>query len=117
MTIFRGIQAVDRDKPNTANSEIMYAITRGNEAGKFALEVGPRPQLVLKRPLDFDTGDRHFRLTLLASVSLQKRTTQFRLKPFLRYGSVSFQLGLQVAVVPKWGYSYAYNCTKDFDRK
>lgn len=31
LTIFRGIQALDRDKPNTANSEVVYSIINGNE--------------------------------------------------------------------------------------
>ena len=38
LTIFRGIQALDRDKPNTANSEISYEITSGNNDKKFSIE-------------------------------------------------------------------------------
>lgn len=68
LTIFRGIHAVDRDKPNTPNSDVQYAITAGNERGKFALD--QQAFLVLVRPLDFDVGDREFILTVTASVSL-----------------------------------------------
>ncbi|KAG8306365.1 hypothetical protein J6590_048787 [Homalodisca vitripennis] len=38
ITIFRGIHAVDGDKPNTPNSELQYAIVAGNKKGKFTLE-------------------------------------------------------------------------------
>lgn len=58
---------MDRDKPNTPNSDVQYAITAGNERGKFALD--QQAFLVLVKPLDFDAGDREFILTVTASVS------------------------------------------------
>lgn len=69
ITIFRGINAVDGDKPNTPNSELQYAIVAGNEQGKFTLESSPRAALVLRKPLDFDAGDTSFNLTIMAAVS------------------------------------------------
>lgn len=68
-TIFRGIRATDRDKPNTPNSEVQYSLIAGNERGKFALDSSHQAFLILKRPLDFDNGDREFLLTIAASVS------------------------------------------------
>jgi hypothetical protein len=68
LTIFRGIHAIDRDKPNTPNSDVQYSIIDGNDKGKFAMENSHRAVLVLKRPLDYDAGDREFTLTLMASV-------------------------------------------------
>ncbi|XP_034250844.1 cadherin-89D [Thrips palmi] len=67
LTIFRGIHAVDRDKPNTPNSDVQYSIVAGNEAGKFGLESAHRAALVIRKPLDYDTGDKEFVLTLMAS--------------------------------------------------
>ncbi|XP_054267149.1 cadherin-89D-like [Macrosteles quadrilineatus] len=67
ITIFRGIHAVDGDKPNTPNSELQYAIVAGNDKGKFTLENSPRAALVLRKPLDFDTGDTAFNLTIMAA--------------------------------------------------
>ncbi|KAK3923914.1 Cadherin-89D [Frankliniella fusca] len=67
LTIFRGIHAVDRDKPNTPNSDVQYSIVGGNEAGKFGLESAHRAALVIRKPLDYDTGDKEFTLTLMAS--------------------------------------------------
>lgn len=69
LTIYRGIHAIDRDKPNTPNSDVQYAITAGNERGKFALDSSHQAFLLLKKPLDYDTGDREFTLTITASVS------------------------------------------------
>jgi hypothetical protein len=68
LTIFRGIHAVDSDKPNTPNSDVQYSIVDGNDKGKFAMESSHRAVLVLRRSLDYDTGDREFALTLMASV-------------------------------------------------
>jgi hypothetical protein len=68
LTVFRGIQAIDRDKPNTPNSDVQYSIVDGNDKGKFAMESSHRAVLVLRRPLDYDAGDREFNLTLMASV-------------------------------------------------
>lgn len=71
LTVFRGIYALDRDKPNTANSEISFEITGGNSNRKFSIEGsgGGRAVLVLRKKLDFDNGDRHFNLTIRAQVS------------------------------------------------
>jgi len=68
LTIFRGIHAIDRDKPNTPNSDVQYSIIDGNDKGKFAMENSHRAVLVLRRSLDYDAGDREFTLTLMASV-------------------------------------------------
>ncbi|KAJ8919177.1 hypothetical protein NQ315_012163 [Exocentrus adspersus] len=67
LTIFRGIRATDHDKPNTPNSDVQYAIIAGNERGKFALESSHQAFLILRRSLDYDTGDRDFLLTVTAS--------------------------------------------------
>ncbi|XP_066903672.1 cadherin-89D isoform X2 [Halyomorpha halys] len=68
LTVFRGVQAVDMDKPNTPNSELIYTITGGNPDGRFSLEMtGQRPALVLKKSLDYDGGDTIFNLTVTAS--------------------------------------------------
>ncbi|XP_053605613.1 cadherin-89D isoform X2 [Plodia interpunctella] len=67
LTIFKGIRAFDRDKPNTPNSDIQYSITAGDEDGHFALESSHKPALILKRALDYDAGDREFRLVVTAS--------------------------------------------------
>lgn len=69
LTIFRGIKALDRDKPNTPNSDVQYAITAGNERGKFALDSSHQALLMLEKGLDYDNGDREFTLTITASVS------------------------------------------------
>nr|CAD7198727.1 unnamed protein product [Timema douglasi] len=68
LTIFRGIHAVDRDKPNTPNSDVHYSIVEGNERGKFALESSHRAALVVRRALDYDAGDVDFELTVMASL-------------------------------------------------
>jgi hypothetical protein len=68
LTIFRGIRATDRDKPNTPNSDVQYAVVAGNERGKFSLDSSHQAFLTLKRPLDYDTGDREFLLTITAAV-------------------------------------------------
>ncbi|XP_047360551.1 cadherin-89D isoform X2 [Vespa velutina] len=67
VTIFRGIHAVDGDKPNTPNSDIHYAIVKGNEQGKFSLESGHRTALILRKPLDYDNGDREYTLVITAT--------------------------------------------------
>ncbi|XP_076395482.1 cadherin 89D isoform X3 [Megachile rotundata] len=67
VTIFRGIHAVDGDKPNTPNSDIHYAIVKGNEQGKFSLESGHRTALILRKPVDYDNGDREFTLVIAAT--------------------------------------------------
>ncbi|KAF5278589.1 hypothetical protein FQA39_LY00631 [Lamprigera yunnana] len=67
LTIFRRIQATDRDKPNTPNSDVQYAITAGNDRGIFALGGSHQAFLVLKKSLDYDSGDYEFLLTVTAS--------------------------------------------------
>ncbi|XP_066256989.1 cadherin-89D isoform X1 [Euwallacea similis] len=67
LTLFRGIRAIDRDKPNTPNSDVQFAIVAGNERGKFALESSHQPDVILRRTLDFDAGDRDFVLTITAT--------------------------------------------------
>ncbi|XP_034938287.1 cadherin-89D isoform X2 [Chelonus insularis] len=67
ITIFRGIHAIDGDKPNTPNSDVHYAIVKGNDDGKFSLESGHRTALILRKPLDYDTGDRQFILVITAT--------------------------------------------------
>ncbi|XP_072949863.1 cadherin-89D isoform X2 [Epargyreus clarus] len=67
LTIFKGIRAFDRDKPNTPNSDVQYSITAGDADGRFALESSHKPALILNKPLDFDTGDKEFMLTITAS--------------------------------------------------
>uniref|UniRef100_A0ABD2X656 Cadherin domain-containing protein n=1 Tax=Trichogramma kaykai TaxID=54128 RepID=A0ABD2X656_9HYME len=67
LTIFRGIHAFDKDKPGTPNSDVHYAIIKGNEDGKFALESGHRTALVLKKPVDYDAGDREYNLLISAN--------------------------------------------------
>lgn len=71
-TIFKHITAVDRDKPNTPNSDVQYSIeTRDNEQGgsHFMLESPHRPHVILRRQLDFDEGKRMFEVPIVASVS------------------------------------------------
>nr|XP_034828894.1 cadherin-89D [Maniola hyperantus] len=67
LTIFKGIRAFDRDKPNTPNSDVHYSITAGDEDGRFALESSHKPALILNKPLDFDSGDKEFLLVITAS--------------------------------------------------
>lgn len=78
VTIFRGIHAVDGDKPNTPNSDVYYAIVKGNEQGKFSLESGHRTALILRKPVDYDSGDREFTLVITATVSTRARQTRRR---------------------------------------
>ena len=70
LTIFRGLQALDRDKPNTANSEVTYSIIRGNERRIFSVEAASSKKavIVLRKNLDFDTRDKQFNLTIKAEV-------------------------------------------------
>lgn len=76
-TIFQNIVAFDRDKPNTPNSDIQYALGPqelgvGSTSGGafFSLESPHRPSVVLRRSLDFDEGVRSFNLMIIASVSI-----------------------------------------------
>ncbi|XP_044003046.1 cadherin-89D isoform X2 [Aphidius gifuensis] len=65
--IFRGINAFDGDKINTPNSDVHYAIVRGNEDDKFSLESGHRTALILRKSLDYDNGDRKYQLVITAT--------------------------------------------------
>ncbi|CAB3364238.1 Hypothetical predicted protein [Cloeon dipterum] len=68
LTIFRGIHAIDRDKPNTPNSDVQYSLLSGSDDhGHFILESNNRAALILKSPLDYDAGDTEFNLTIVAS--------------------------------------------------
>ncbi|XP_075975934.1 cadherin 89D isoform X3 [Anticarsia gemmatalis] len=67
LTIFKGIRAFDRDKPNTPNSDVQYSIISGDVDGHFALESSHKPVLVLKKALDYDAGDKEFLLVVTAS--------------------------------------------------
>lgn len=68
-TIYQGISAFDRDKPNTPNSDVQFQF--GPESGAFfSLESPHRPSVVLRRQLDFDGGIRTFQLPIIASVCL-----------------------------------------------
>ncbi|XP_049870904.1 cadherin-89D [Pectinophora gossypiella] len=67
LTIFKGIRAFDRDKPNTPNSDVQYSITSGNVDSHFSLESSHKPGLVLRRQLDYDAGDKEFTLVVTAS--------------------------------------------------
>ncbi|XP_051862506.1 cadherin-89D [Drosophila albomicans] len=68
--IFDGVQAFDRDKPNTPNSEVHFSMSTVPEQlsadGRpyFALKSPHRPLLILKRELDFDNGIRQFKLPI-----------------------------------------------------
>lgn len=86
MTIFTGISATDGDKPNTPNSEIHYSITSGNQNNKFSLDSAYKPNLVLKKSLDYDTDDQEFNLLLTATVS-RLYASDFHLKKMLISGS------------------------------
>lgn len=67
--VFQGIQAIDRDKPNTPNSDIQYFIgqqTTDSQGAFFMLDSPHRPHVILKRSLDFDHGIRQFDLNIIA---------------------------------------------------
>ena len=68
LTIYRGIQAIDIDKPNTPNSDIRYSIVSGNKDRKFSIEGNQKAVVVLRKSLDFEKGDSLFNLTILAQV-------------------------------------------------
>lgn len=71
-TIFQQISAFDRDKPNTPNSDVQYAMqSLDYDPGgmHFALESPHRPHVILRRQLDFDEGKRMFEIPIVASVS------------------------------------------------
>ncbi|XP_055381122.1 cadherin-89D [Condylostylus longicornis] len=68
--IFQGIQAVDRDKPNTPNSDVQITLIESDRhlgAPYFMLESPHRPFVILKRQLDYDNGVREFNIPIIAS--------------------------------------------------
>lgn len=79
-TIFQGISAFDRDKPNTPNSDVQFSLgtvaTEGTMAAAddgsayFAVESPHRPSVVLRRQLDFDEGIRRFEIPIIAMVRI-----------------------------------------------
>ncbi|OQR74463.1 cadherin-89D-like, partial [Tropilaelaps mercedesae] len=66
LTIFRGIHAVDRDKPNTPNSDVTYSIVGGNDNASFALSDPLEGIVVINKPLDYDHGTRVYKLQIQA---------------------------------------------------
>lgn len=66
LTVFRGVHAIDRDKPNTPNSDVTYAIVGGNENNSFALSDPLEGIIVINKPLDYDNGPREYRLEIQA---------------------------------------------------
>lgn len=73
-TIFQGISAFDRDKPNTPNSDVQFSLGADTYPGGpyFALESPHRPSLVLRRQLDYDDGSRQFTVPIVASVNTKE---------------------------------------------
>lgn len=70
-TIFQGVLAFDRDKPNTPNSDVQYSIGTqdfGTGGPYFSLESPHRPSVILRRALDYDEGVRQFSVPIIASV-------------------------------------------------
>ncbi|XP_053681028.1 cadherin-89D [Anopheles nili] len=68
--VFNRIKAIDRDKPNTPNSDLEYALAAKHmKSGDFPfrLEGSQRPSLVLQRPLDYDAGWRSMSVQIVAS--------------------------------------------------
>ncbi|PRD36751.1 UNVERIFIED_CONTAM: Cad89D [Trichonephila clavipes] len=68
LTVFRGLHAIDKDKPNTPNSDVTYSIVGGNENNSFALSDPIEGILVVNKPLDYDYGSREFKLLIQASL-------------------------------------------------
>jgi hypothetical protein len=63
------IKAIDRDKPNTPNSDVQYFLgqqTSDAKGGFFMLDSPHRPHVILKRSLDYDHGIRQFDLNIIA---------------------------------------------------
>uniref|UniRef100_A0A8W7PLQ8 Cadherin domain-containing protein n=1 Tax=Anopheles coluzzii TaxID=1518534 RepID=A0A8W7PLQ8_ANOCL len=68
--VFNRIKAIDRDKPNTPNSDLEYALAAKHmKSGDFPfrLEGSQRPSLVLQRALDYDAGWRSMSVQIVAS--------------------------------------------------
>ena len=70
---------MDKDKPNTANSELSYNIINGNNDKKFSIEGSGngRAVLVLRKRLDYDSGERNFNLTIRAQVYRKYPNSKF----------------------------------------
>lgn len=71
-TVYQQIAAVDRDKPNTPNSDVQFTMPlQDHDPGGmyFTLESPHKPHVILRRQLDFDEGTRMFELPIVASVS------------------------------------------------
>jgi len=64
----RGIKALDADKPFTPNSEVRYLIAASKSQAMFSLvmDANGSATLVLKEPLDYDSGDEQFLLEVYA---------------------------------------------------
>ncbi|XP_058060753.1 cadherin-89D [Anopheles bellator] len=68
--VFNRIKAIDRDKPNTPNADIEYALAAKHmKSGDFPfrLEGSQQPALILQRPLDYDAGWRSMSVQIVAS--------------------------------------------------
>ncbi|XP_055623219.1 cadherin-89D-like isoform X2 [Toxorhynchites rutilus septentrionalis] len=68
--VFNRIKAIDRDKPNTPNSDIEYAIApKQLKSGDFPfrLESAQKPKLILQRPLDYDAGLHSMSVLVIAT--------------------------------------------------
>lgn len=67
-TVVRGIKALDADKPSTPNSEVRYLIAASKSQAKFSLvmDANGSAAVVLKEPLNFDSGDEQFLLEIYA---------------------------------------------------
>lgn len=68
--VFNRIKAIDRDKPNTPNSDVEYAIApKQIKSGDFPfrLESSQRPKLILQRPLDYDAGQHTMNVLVIAT--------------------------------------------------
>lgn len=62
------MKAMDNDKPFTPNSDVRYLIAASKSQAKFSLVMDPEgfAVIVLKEPLNFDSGDRQFLLEVYA---------------------------------------------------
>jgi len=59
---------LDADKPSTPNSEVRYLIAASKSQAKFSLvmDANGSAAVVLKEPLNFDSGDEQFLLEIYA---------------------------------------------------
>ncbi len=70
VAIFRGIAAIDRDTPGTPNSAVSYFIIGtepDSENNTFILPDPSEGNLVLNKPLDFDNGNKEFKIKIQAT--------------------------------------------------